>query len=331
MPGFYNDWIEYRIDGDALVWKLNVDPTALEEIDPNNIWNYSVETVEKLLPRLGNKPAVCLSGGIDSQVMVECFLRANAKFDIIVMRFPDDLNLHDIKTAIQFCQARELDYTVIDIDCIQFLSRELTSFADKYDVSSPQFATHFKLFEKLQELGYTSAVCGGNTLINTFDGWFYPTTKEQNDWRSFSDRSGFYVMGDFLSYYWKFSIAFSCHLNKANLADNSSINLLANVGNYDTLVADRYKSKVEGFQAAGFDIIPQENKFTGFEMVKENIKDASGGDGWAFEKRFRFPLRMKNPTPNTNKFEITEAQENALNILYDRCSASRNNSSRITN
>jgi len=330
MPKFYDDWITSSVDDDAMVWKLNLTPEQIASIEPNIIWDYSIDAVNTLLPNLGANPAVCLSGGIDSQVMVDCFIRAGVSFDIVIMRFPDDLNWHDIKTAVEFCDARKLSYKFIDVDVIQFLSRDLIEFADKYDVSSPQFATHFILFEKLQEMGYTSAVCGGNTLINTFDGWFYPTTKEQNDWRSFSERSGFYVMGDFLSYYWKFSIAFSCHLEKSSLLDITTINLLANVTNYDNIVSDRYKTKFSGYKAAGFEIIPQETKFTGFEQVKEKIKDLTGGDGWAFEKRFRFPLRLKNPTPNINRFETTNEQKIALNVLYDKCIASRQSSTGIT-
>lgn len=330
MPKFYDDWITSSINGNAMVWKLNLTPEEIGSIDPHDIWKYSIDVVNTLLPNLGTKPAVCLSGGIDSQVMVDCFIRAGVAFDVVIMRFPDNLNWHDIKTAIEFCDTRKLSYTFIDVDVIQFLSRDLIAFADKYDVSSPQFATHFRMFEILQELGYTSAICGGNTLLNTVDGWFYPTTKEQSDWKSFSERSNFYVMGDFLSYYWKFSLAFSCHQEKSNLIDNTKINLLSNVANHDNLVSDRYKVKVSGFMAAGFDVIAQVAKFTGFEEVKEKIKDFDSGDGWAFEKRFRFPLRLKNPTPNINKFQVTSEQEMALNALYDKCIVSRQSSTGIT-
>ena len=82
--------------------------------------------------------------------------------------------------------------------------------------------------------------------------------------------------------------------------------------------------------SAGFNIIPQAAKFTGFEEVKEKIKDFDSGDGWAFEKRFRFPLRLKNPTPNVNKFELSNEQKIALDRLYDKCVGSRQSSTRIT-
>lgn len=329
MPKFYDNWCEPSIDGEAIVWKLNLSVDQINTIDPDDIWKYSVESVNLLLPNLGAKPALCFSGGIDSQVMVDCFLRANVVFDVVIMRFPNNLNLHDIKTAIEFCDLRNINYKFIDIDVISFLSRDLMTFADHHDVSSPQFATHFKMFEQLQEQGYTSAVCGGNMLVNSSDGWIYPTTKEQSDWRKFSENSGFYVMGDFLSYYWKFSILFSCHSEKPMLHDNSTINLLGFVNNYDELVDARYRHKISNYRAAGFDIIPQETKLTGFEKVKEHFEFETG-DGWTFEKRFRFPLTLKNPSPRTITLDMTTEQENALNVLYDKCVLSRSISARIT-
>lgn len=329
MPKFYDNWCEPSIDGEEIVWKINLTPEQINSIDPDNIWDYSIESVNLLLPELGSKPALCLSGGIDSQVMVDCFRRANVAFDVVIMRFPDDLNLHDIKTAMEFCNSRGIKYSFIDVDVVSFLSRELMNFAEQYDVSSPQFATHFKMFEQLQQQGYTSAVCGGNTLINSSNGWTCPTTKEQNDWRGFSDTSGFYVMGDFLSYYWKFSILLSCHSEKPILFDTTSINLLGFVNDYDNLVDTRYLLKVSNYRAAGFDIIPQETKFTGFEKVKEHYQSETG-DGWTFEKCFRFPLMLKNPSPRALKFSISDDQENALDVLYDKCVLSRSVSPRIT-
>ena len=328
MPKFYDNWCESSIDGEAIVWKLTLTPEQINSIDPDSIWQYSIESVNLLLPHLGSKPALCLSGGIDSQVMVDCFLRANAAFDVVIMRFPDDLNLHDIKTAIEFCNSRGINYSFIDINVVSFLNRDLMNFAEQYDVSSPQFATHFKMFEQLQQHGYTSAVCGGNTLVNSSDGWTYPTTKEQSDWNGFSERSGFYVMGDFLSYFWKFCILLSCHSEKPILFDTTTINLLGFVQDYDDLVEVRYRHKVSNYRAAGFDIIPQETKFTGFEKVKEHYQ-VETGDGWTFEKCFRFPLTLKNPSPRVTKFISTTEQETALNTLYDKCVLSRNISTRI--
>jgi len=329
MPKFYDNWIDPRVEGDALVWHIELTPEQIDSIDPSSIWDYSIEAVNLLLPQLGDRPALCLSGGVDSQVMVECFRRAGASFDIVIMRFPNNLNEHDIKTAVQFCQIRQLPYKFVDIDVTGFLARDLLPFADKYDVSSPQFATHFKFFEALQEQGYTSAICGGNCLINGTNGWSYPSAKEQNDWRSFSERSGFYVMGDFLSYYWKFSILFSCQIEMATVTVPETLNMLSGFGTYNDLVVQRYKTKVAGFIAAGFDIIPQENKFTGFEKVKDYFAEQTG-DGWTFEKRFRFPLNIKNPPPRDLRLHLTDKQLDSINGLYDKCLLSRTATSRIT-
>lgn len=329
MPKFYDNWCEPQIDNDTIIWKINLEPDQIDSIDPSQINNYAIQSVRLLQQELGDRPALCLSGGIDSQVMVDCFILAEATFDVVIMRFPDELNYHDIKSAVQFCESRNIDYRFIDIDVISFLNRDLMSMAERHNVSSPQFAVHFKLFEALQDLGYTSAVCGGNTLLNSSDGWTCPTTKEQNDWREFSGKSGFYVMGDFLSYYWKFSLLLSSNTEKSILFDSKVLGVLSSLDNYDEMVAKRYTAKCSGYIASGFDIIPQETKLTGFERVKEYYHEQTG-DGWTFEKQFRTPLLLKNPAPRKAKLILTVEQEAALNILYDKCSRSRISPTRIT-
>lgn len=330
MPEFYENWYEPEIVGDSLNWNLNLSADKIESINPDKIWDYSVESVKILQKELGEKPALCLSGGIDSQVMVDCFIRADAIFDVVIMRFPENLNLHDIKTAIEFCDSRQLKYKFIDVDVISFLNRELLTFAGKYDVSSPQFATHFKMFEILQQQGYSSAVCGGNTLVNSSNGWTCPTTKEQNDWRDYSIRSKFYVMGDFLSYFWKFSLLLSCNLEKSFIADTKNLGVLSSLNNYDDMLLEKYKIKTAGYRSAGFDIIPQETKLTGFERVKEEYKKQND-DGWAFEKNFRTPLTMINPGPKKSQLILDIKQNSALNALYDKCIFSRMSSACVTN
>jgi hypothetical protein len=53
----------------------------------------------------------------------------------------------------------------------------------------------------------------------------------------------------------------------------------------------RYLNKIEGYKRAGFNVIPQERKFTGFELVKKEL-EKKYNDGWMFEKMFRMPLRQ---------------------------------------
>lgn len=49
---------------------------------------------------------------------------------------------------------------------------------------------------------------------------------------------------------------------------------------------ERYKIKIKSFQSLGLDIIPQKQKYTGFELVKEYF-DIETSDLGYFDKSFR--------------------------------------------
>jgi hypothetical protein len=323
MLKFYNNWLEYSFRNKIVDWKLNLTPEEILSVDPNKIEEYSIEAVNSLLPHLGKKIALCLSGGVDSQIMIDCFLRADVVFDTIIMRFHDGLNDHDINTAFEFCEKRGITPVIVDVDIISFFNRELLDFASVYDVSSPQFAAHFKLFTLLIDMGYTSAVCGGNYLLNRDDGWNCPTTKEQYDWAAFSQKVNWMVCGDFLSHYWKFSLAISCLMDKMVTMDlGTSLQLKGTTNNYEELLKLRYDNKIDGFARAKFDIIPQQIKYTGFEKVKEYFTEITK-DWWVFDKRFRMPLVKMNSSAENYTLTITTEQVAALNSLYDKFSVSR--------
>ena len=66
--------------------------------------------------------------------------------------------------------------------------------------------------------------------------------------------------------------------------------------------------------------MPQPQKYTGFELVKDYFEEQTG-DGWAFEKQFRRPLsRMEGGKYNIDqhmyKIKLTDAQQKALDLIY---------------
>lgn len=311
MQKFHNDWLQPEYKDNVLFWKLNLSPEQILSVDVDSLYDYSIEAAESM--DLGENPAICFSGGIDSQIMLQCFLRSSVKFNVIIMRFEDDLNLHDIKTATEFCSKHNISYTFLDLNVIDFLENELPSFANQYNVSSPQFATHFKMFLMLKELGYTSAIAAGNPPSRTDKGWFRPG-KEQTDWIEFSDKIQWKINGDFLSYHWKLALLLAClYKHEDKLPEN-----------FFEARHQTYLYKTRSYLNAKFDLIPQETKLTGFEKIKDYYQTLTG-DGWTFEKKFRMPLNRMHPPAKGVIFDATTEQLNALDELYDRCAHLRNN------
>ena len=76
----------------------------------------------------------------------------------------------------------------------------------------------------------------------------------------------------------------------------------------------RYQAKVLGYQKHGFDIIPQDQKYTGFELVKDYFAEKYN-DGWAFEKKFRMPLEKRLGSA-VGVLVLTNEQIDILDKLY---------------
>jgi hypothetical protein len=78
----------------------------------------------------------------------------------------------------------------------------------------------------------------------------------------------------------------------------------------------RYQQKIDSFIKIGLNIIPQEAKYTGFELVKDYYAEKSG-DGWTFERRFRHPIVAKyDKDKHSYKIALSEQLLFLLNSIH---------------
>jgi hypothetical protein len=125
----------------------------------------------------------------------------------------------------------------------------------------------------------------------------------------YSNRNQFPVIGNFLGYdpalCWSIALLTPEHdvewttRHSRVLADTNAV---------------RYAAKILGYRNHGFDIIPQENKYTGFELIKDYFAEKFN-DGWAFEKMFRLPLQKKFGTA-FGDLALSENQTAIIDRLY---------------
>jgi hypothetical protein len=119
-----------------------------------------------------------VSGGMDSQLMIWCWLRANVDFIPVSVRytgasdFKDVLNEHDLVELNTFAENNNISVQYKDFDVIHFLENDLESYAMKYQCTSPQICTYMAMSEMIQtgtvffsgnfarELGYTYTILG---------------------------------------------------------------------------------------------------------------------------------------------------------------------------
>lgn len=271
---------------------VNLKPEFFEslQLDTDSLRRYRIEAAIKCYEALGSKPALCFSGGIDSQATWQCFNEAGIDIDVYTLVFKHGLNTQDVEHAVKFAKERNFELKIIEIDIINFLSRENYDYSTKYKSLSPHFNTHYKLCDILISKGYTGFVCGGGGPILSDITSLWCNNYSQNflNYIHYSMKSGVLCQGNFLGFYPQ--LAWAIGLSTPIMQDELYGTDLNSKEARDLVEYQRYLDKIHGYTLTGFDIIPQEKKYTGFELVKDELEKVYG-DGWAFEKLYRMPLR----------------------------------------
>ena len=114
----------------------------------------------------GLLPNLAFSGGVDSEIMVRIFMEEKLPFKITILKFENDLNLHDVSFAISYCEEHGLDYELVYLDVEKFFeSDKFMEIADKTKCISPQIITHIWLLECMDELPVFG--CGEGCVIKS--------------------------------------------------------------------------------------------------------------------------------------------------------------------
>lgn len=336
---FYNDWIVI----DSIFTPSNIHVRKYDYIPVNlsydffknlnfkeDSFNHYRKSAAHLASKvLGDRPALCISGGIDSQAMLQCWLESDIKFEAVVLVFKNDLNMMDVEQARLVCKNFNVKLQEFEIDVIQFLNYSNYEYAMQYQSCSPHFNVHYKLFNILKKMNYTGACCGGDApIFNTLDkSWGSNFNRNVHNYVQYTKVSNFPVIGNFLGYYpelaWTISLQTAPIIpNKIQGLNTIHNNVITNENEHIVKndVADierqRYIYKIEGYEKTGFKIFPQAQKFSGFELVKERLEKITG-DGWAFEKRYRRPLEnLLNITLSIPVFVFEPETISLMNKIY---------------
>jgi hypothetical protein len=301
MQGTLDDWISVSFTDTDMVWNVNITEEMLDIAYSATLEENCKLAVMNLPSSVGSRPAVCLSGGIDSQTVVDTFLYAGVTPEVVIFNFLDDHNIHDVSHAIKFCESRNITPRLIDLDVIRFLNNQLYDFATKYKISSPQFAVHLYLAGKLKDLGYTSAIFGGNNLTQYANGGWYTPKKEETDWCKYSQEINFPIIGSFWLQDWRLSLMATIYMPRF-------------INNDDQYC---YNAKIQGYKTMGYDVIPQEQKYNGFETIKKYYEEMTG-DGWTFEHRFRDPIKKYAGIYKNRVITVDSEISTRINIMKQK-------------
>lgn len=97
-----------------------------------------------------------LSGGMDSQIMLWCWLNSGIDFNAISVKYVSKecdgiLNEHDLYELELFAKQHNIDVAYKEFDVISFLENNLETYATQYQCTSPQICTHMCMGEMITD------------------------------------------------------------------------------------------------------------------------------------------------------------------------------------
>jgi hypothetical protein len=125
----------------------------------------------------------------------------------------------------------------------------------------------------------------------------------------------FPAMGNFLGYSPELAWTLGMLTFPVTSAEGRNKNYY-NLQELNQLTDERYHLKIAAMNQHGLRVIPQSQKFTGFELVKDYFAEKAGGDGWAFERNFRHPLEKLFPVTGTPIMTIPASTKKTIDKLY---------------
>ena len=87
----------------------------------------------------GEIPIIFFSGGMDSQVVAESFRLSGVPFKIVIIRLTDSWNWHDMKFAVEWCNAYNVKHIILNLDVVKFWENDAWEYGAPVQSWSPQF------------------------------------------------------------------------------------------------------------------------------------------------------------------------------------------------
>lgn len=236
-----------------------------------------------------DKIKLCLSGGIDSESMLQAFTAANVPCEAVFLRFSDNLNQFDIITNIEKCEELGIPYSFVELDILGFFdSGKFLDVAKRYACPSPQLAAHLWLLEQIE--GFP--LLAGNPIAPIWksEHWYFVGMPGELHTSYFN----FFTVNQRAGVPWFF--LYSPEL----IASFLKLEVMRNYVNKKVTSEEKYSyhEKVKSYQQGGFRVQPRLNKFTGFELVRQHYDRKHGRQyGTAFNELFRQPLEELFPFP----------------------------------
>ena len=118
----FENWMSYSYDGveygrkqiDTKEFTINYNKKISKPLPP---YKDALLYNARLMREMYNEPFdVCLSGGIDSEVVVRTFKELKIKHNTVIFRLENNYNYRDVQSAVELCTQLNVSYKIIDFN-----------------------------------------------------------------------------------------------------------------------------------------------------------------------------------------------------------------------
>lgn len=271
------------------------------------------------LKKLKSIPTIMYSGGIDSEIVVESCIAGNIPFRAVFVKLIVDnkvMNLHDLKNAEQYAAENNFALQFHEFDAGEYFeSGELYTTVQRYKSYGPQVSAHLAAAE---QLGVPVVFGGDAHRFNYHRGpdCVLVDVKSYGHYayERFCQQHG--GIGDMAAA--NSAIFFKYLQLQIGMAKDGLLFRGVDPGVVSPYCVN-YNWKCELYRRAGFESLPKETKYTGFEYIRQHYSDKYNevGTQRMFNQLFRFPIHRNfnhkyNFSSGINKLllEYKEAYEN---------------------
>jgi hypothetical protein len=253
----------------------------------------AVDTVKRIATQYPAPYTLFASGGVDSQACIYAWLQSGIDFEVAFVKYENDFNMHDFVQLELMQQQYGFNIKILEFNVIDFLTTKLKDYVTKYRTISPMLCTHFAMSEMITD---GTVVFSGNYSPSYPQFVDYPT----ESWMSYVEVTNRKMIPCFFLSDPELASSFY------NIHDNEYSNIEERFPDQSRNINGQanweYKVKCAIYEEAGFPVIPQLYKATGFEKIKDycdehfpvNRKEKLQysnipGSKRSFEIKFRYP------------------------------------------
>jgi len=155
---------DYRFDGRnpaAIADRFGISFRSITR--PLLPWKEEIYLEARRIAESTKRPmVVCMSGGIDSEVVARAFHDQGIPFSALSISFSDGTNEHDIGYAKRFCTERGIAHELLEVDPIPYLEDAIRRFcADGYESNGVYRYLVLALMEHVEDSGGCAIIGGG--------------------------------------------------------------------------------------------------------------------------------------------------------------------------